>query len=188
MGRNSGHVLLPFVIVLLYLAAFRGRILPAIFSNPVITDIGGMCYSIYLFHFLIIYGVKHLTAPLHFGGNFWAYYAVQSCLILPVVMLFCGAFFLLIERPCMDREWPRKLWAASPSPHVAASPATSSLKSLAFPRMMKNGRRVSPTRCRVRHLKHKTDLKTWWPGTELKRRRQPFQTGVNQYLQRLNRS
>jgi hypothetical protein len=31
-------------------------------------------------------------------------------------------------------------------------------------------------------------LKTWWPGTELNRRRQPFQTGVNKYLQRLNRS
>jgi hypothetical protein len=28
----------------------------------------------------------------------------------------------------------------------------------------------------------------WWPGTELNRRRQPFQTGVNEYLQRLNMS
>jgi hypothetical protein len=24
--------------------------------------------------------------------------------------LVCGAFFLLIERPCRDREWPKKLW------------------------------------------------------------------------------
>jgi hypothetical protein len=31
-------------------------------------------------------------------------------------------------------------------------------------------------------------LKTWWPGTELNRRRQPFQTGVNEDLQQLNRS
>jgi peptidoglycan/LPS O-acetylase OafA/YrhL len=109
LGRNSGHIILPFVIVILYLAAFRGRICPAVFSNRIITDIGGMCYSIYLFHFMIIYGIKHLTAPWHVGQNFWLYYALQSCLILPGVMLFCGAFFLLIERPCMDREWPRKL-------------------------------------------------------------------------------
>jgi len=110
MGRNSGHIALPFVIIVLYLAAFRGRISSAIFSNPVITNIGGMCYSIYLFHFIIIYGVKHLTAPWHFGNNFWFYFALQSSLILPFVLLFCGGFFLLIERPCMDREWPRKLW------------------------------------------------------------------------------
>jgi peptidoglycan/LPS O-acetylase OafA/YrhL len=109
-SRNIGHVLLPFVIVILYLAAFRGRICSAVFSNRVITDIGGMCYSIYLFHFLVIYGVKHLSASLHFGENFWLYYALQSCLIVPAVLLFCGAFFLLIERPCMDREWPMKLW------------------------------------------------------------------------------
>ena len=44
-------MILPFVIVLLYLAAFRGRICSAIFSNPVITDLGGMCYSVYLFYF-----------------------------------------------------------------------------------------------------------------------------------------
>jgi peptidoglycan/LPS O-acetylase OafA/YrhL len=110
MSRNVGHVVLPFLIVVLYLSAFRGRIFSAIFSHPVITTIGGMCYSIYLLHFLVVYGVKHLTAPLHFGENFWFYYVLQSCLILPVVLLVCGIFFVLIERPCMDREWPRKLW------------------------------------------------------------------------------
>jgi len=41
MGLNSGHVVLPFVIVVLYLAAFRGKVCSAIFSNRVITDIGG---------------------------------------------------------------------------------------------------------------------------------------------------
>jgi peptidoglycan/LPS O-acetylase OafA/YrhL len=110
MGRNLGHVALPFVIVLLYLAAFRGRLFPALFSNQFVTNIGGMCYSIYLFHFIIIYGVKHITTPLHIGQPFWLYYGLQSAFIVPAVLLFCGAFFLLIERPCMDREWPAKLW------------------------------------------------------------------------------
>lgn len=110
LGRNTGHVVLPFVIVVLYLSAFRGRVCSAVFSNRVITDIGGMCYSIYLFHFLIIHAVKYFTAPLHIGQNFWVYYALQSAMIFPVVLLLCGTFFLLIERPCMDGEWPRKLW------------------------------------------------------------------------------
>jgi hypothetical protein len=102
-SRNVGHVLLPFLLVVLYLSAFRGRISSAIFSHPVITTIG------YLFHLLIIY-TKHLTAPIHFGENFWFYFILQSCFIVPVVLLFCGISFVLIERPCMDREWPRKLW------------------------------------------------------------------------------
>lgn len=109
-ARNATHVLLPFVIVLLYLAAFRGRICSAFFRQPVITNIGGMCYSIYLLHVPIIYAVKRVTAYWHLGRSFWSFFALQSLLILPVVMFFCGVFFMLIERPCMDREWPRKLW------------------------------------------------------------------------------
>jgi peptidoglycan/LPS O-acetylase OafA/YrhL len=110
LGRTVGHIVLPFVIVGLYLAAFRGRICSAVFGNRVLTNIGGMCYSIYLFHVLIIYFVKHMTFRLHIGQNFWFYYSLQACMIVPVVLLLCGAFFVLIERPCMDKEWPQKLW------------------------------------------------------------------------------
>ncbi len=110
LGRNVGHVVLPFVIVILYMAAFRGRVWSTVLSQKVITNIGGMCYSIYLFHSLVIYFVKHFTQPFHIGENFWFYFILQSCLILPVVLLLCGAFFLLIERPCMDRDWPQKAW------------------------------------------------------------------------------
>jgi len=110
LGRDIGHVLLPFVIVLLYLAAFRGPICSTLLSHRAITNIGGMCYSIYLFHFLVIYCVKHISYPLHIGKDFWLYYALQTCIITPFVLLFCGTFFVLIERPCMDREWPKKAW------------------------------------------------------------------------------
>ena len=112
LGRRPGHLILPFVMVVLYLAAFRGKICSAIFSNQVITNIGGMCYSIYLFHALVVYAVKHQTWPLHIGQNFWVYLTLQTLLITPWILLFCGTFFLLIERPCMDREWPQKLWRA----------------------------------------------------------------------------
>ena len=122
LSRNVGHVVLPFVIVVLYVAAFRGRICSAVFSNRAITDIGGMCYSIYLFHSYILYATKHFTAPLHIGNNFWMYFMLQGAMGLTVVLLLCGAFFLLIERPCMDREWPRKLWK-SVKPMFSAPPA-----------------------------------------------------------------
>jgi peptidoglycan/LPS O-acetylase OafA/YrhL len=110
LGRNLGHVLLPFAIVALYITAFRGRMCSAIFCNSVITSIGGMCYSIYLFHFLVIYAVKHVVQPIHFGQNFWFYFILQVCMIVPFILVLCGGFFLVIERPCMDRKWPVKLW------------------------------------------------------------------------------
>jgi peptidoglycan/LPS O-acetylase OafA/YrhL len=122
LGKYTGHVVLPFVIIVLYLGAFRGKICSAVFSNSIITNIGGMCYSIYLFHFIIIYGIKHLTASFHIGQNFWAYYMLQCMLIIPVVLLLCGAFFVLIERPCMDPTWPRKVWNKSKNLFSNAEP------------------------------------------------------------------
>lgn len=109
-GSTTGHVLFPFVIIALYLAAFRGRLCSAFFSSRVITDISGMCYSLYLFHFLIISAVGRITKPWHLGQTFWIYYLLQAILIFPIVLIACGAYYLLIKRPCMDKEWPRKLW------------------------------------------------------------------------------
>ncbi len=108
LGAASGHLLLPFIIVLLYITAFRGRISSALFSNHIITDIGGMCYSLYLFHLLVISSVAKVSKPWHLGESLSAYLFLQACVILPVVLAVCGMYFLLIERPCMDRDWPRK--------------------------------------------------------------------------------
>jgi peptidoglycan/LPS O-acetylase OafA/YrhL len=127
LSLGWSHILLPFIIVVLYLAAFRGRVCSILFSYPLVTDIGGMCYSLYLFHFLIISSVSRLSKPVHFGQSFWAYYLLQACVVLPVVLILCGVFFLLVERPCMDREWPRKLWnrllLSPPAPIPELSPS-----------------------------------------------------------------
>lgn len=109
MPERYGALALPPVIVLLYLAAFRGRLAPAIFSNRLLTVMGGMCYSIYLFHFLFISAMGKLTKAIHFGNNFWFYYLIQAAIIVPLVLIACAVYFVLIERPCMDREWPRKV-------------------------------------------------------------------------------
>jgi len=124
LSPGWSHVLLPFIIGMLYLAAFRGRLCSAVFSHPIITDIGGMCYSLYLFHFLIISAVCRVSKPVHIGHGFWPYYLLQAVLVLPVVLILCGVFFLLVERPCMDRDWPSKLrnrWFVSPPTPVASA-------------------------------------------------------------------
>lgn len=109
LGPTAGHVFLPFLFVLLFMGAFRGRLASFLLSINWITDIGGMCYSIYLLHLLVIAGCGRLTKPLHLGHSFLAYFLLQSSLILPVVFFVSALFFLAVERPCMDRNWPSKL-------------------------------------------------------------------------------
>jgi peptidoglycan/LPS O-acetylase OafA/YrhL len=96
------RVALPFVIIVLYWAAFHGLLANRLFRLPVLTAIGGMCYTIYLFHFLVIAFASrilgHNRAPLLLTGVSIGLMAIAS-----------SAYFLLIERPCMDRHWPQKL-------------------------------------------------------------------------------
>lgn len=112
---SVSHVLSPLLIVVLYIAAFRGTVCKRLFANPVLATIGGMCYTIYLYHWLTMSLVARYTQHFHVGGNFIAYFALQSLLILPVILAVSTVFFVLIERPCMDKRWPWKLAAASAS-------------------------------------------------------------------------
>jgi len=45
---------LALLTLALYIATFRGALVNRVFRYPVITLIGGMCYSIYLFHYVLI--------------------------------------------------------------------------------------------------------------------------------------
>jgi peptidoglycan/LPS O-acetylase OafA/YrhL len=93
MPDRGGWVLLPFLIFLVYVSAFRGVVFRWIFRNSLITAIGGMCYTIYLFHYQLI--------PLVVGRGALFYFLTLAAV--------CCAYFLLIERPCMQKDWPRRL-------------------------------------------------------------------------------
>jgi peptidoglycan/LPS O-acetylase OafA/YrhL len=111
MPGNIEHVLLPPLFILLFASAFRSRIVSKALSLPFVTNIGGMCYSIYLFHNFVISHVGKLTRTLHLGSSFLAYFCLQCAVMLPTAVLFCAAFFIAVERPCMDKRWPSRLLA-----------------------------------------------------------------------------
>ncbi len=104
------HWLFPAWVGLLYCAAFRGRVFNHFFSDRWITAIGGMCYSIYLLHYEVISAVGRLTGRLGETAPYWIYLSVQLLLIGAGIVAICGAYFVAIEKPCMRRDWPRKLW------------------------------------------------------------------------------
>ena len=102
---------LPFAIFVLYAAVFRGNWARRAFSVPALTVIGGMCYSIYLLHFQIIAALWRVTGKFKVGDAFLPNFALQFVLVMPFVFLFSALFYLLIEKPCMHRDWPTKLGA-----------------------------------------------------------------------------
>jgi peptidoglycan/LPS O-acetylase OafA/YrhL len=105
--------LMPVPMGALCVAAMRSHGLRRVIANPWVAVMGGMCYSIYLLHYgliFILYKATRLVA-LH-TGEFFINYAIQLLLITIPVMALCVVFFILIERPCMDPNWPSKLWHA----------------------------------------------------------------------------
>jgi peptidoglycan/LPS O-acetylase OafA/YrhL len=102
----------PLLIAFAFIGAFRGVLLHRLFTVEWIAVIGGMCYSIYLWHFFIIplvFKVSRHIMPTH---DLLGMMAIQAAIILPCVLAFCIAYFVLIERPCMDPAWAQKLRAA----------------------------------------------------------------------------
>jgi peptidoglycan/LPS O-acetylase OafA/YrhL len=106
---RQDFVLAP-LILLAYLATFNGPITRKILSTQWIALTGGMCYSFYLMHMLVISTVFKLTRRLIIPSNFLLSYLIQVVLLGTCIYLFSTAYYVLIERPCMDQRWPRKLW------------------------------------------------------------------------------
>jgi peptidoglycan/LPS O-acetylase OafA/YrhL len=109
-SQTLAHWLFPAWVFLLYCAAFRGRLVNHLFSNRWITAIGGMCYSIYLLHYEVISAVGRLTSRLGEAAPYWIYFPLQLVLIGGAIVAVCGLYFVIIEKPCMRRDWPQRLW------------------------------------------------------------------------------
>ncbi len=108
---------LPLLILVAYLATFNGPVTRQIFRTPWIALTGGMCYSFYLMHMLVIQLAFKVTRHFVIASNLPLSYLVQVILLGTCISLVSTAYFVLIERPCMDPKWPRKLatWLSSSS-------------------------------------------------------------------------
>ena len=104
------HWAFPALVFLLYCAAFRGHLINRIICNRWITAVGGMCYSIYLIHYEVISAVGRFSKSMgvHLPGP--VYLMLQFALVGLAIVVICGVYFVMLERPCMRRDWPRRLW------------------------------------------------------------------------------
>lgn len=104
-----GQVIFNISIFLLLIAAFKSQALNWFLTRQWVYLIGGMCYSIYLLHLpffgLVAQLVQKNSLGDTFSQNFWIY-------LFPAflgLLLISSGFYLLIEKPCMERDWHIKL-------------------------------------------------------------------------------
>jgi peptidoglycan/LPS O-acetylase OafA/YrhL len=101
----------PFVVLIAYIAMFRGRVASAIITFPVLAVIGGMCYTIYLYHSFMIATLGRFTFRMVVTRSYELNVLIQAVVLGAGVALWGGVLFLLFEKPFMYRDWPAAAWA-----------------------------------------------------------------------------
>ena len=103
-------IFLPWMILGVCLAGFYGKICSLLLGNRWITTIGGMCYTIYLYHWLMLAVLGRATG-LFRTHILWLDFILQFVVLAPIIIMVSAVLFILFERPFMDRNWPSKLRA-----------------------------------------------------------------------------
>ncbi|WP_169719492.1 acyltransferase family protein [Olivibacter sitiensis] len=93
-------------LFLLFCSVFKGIWVNRFVVNPWVTSIGGMCYTIYLIHLPLAELMVHFTKDIHVGPYFTVNLLFQLALFLPFVLVVGTLGYLVIEKPCMDKDWP----------------------------------------------------------------------------------
>ena len=102
-------LLVPAAVFFLYNAAFRGRLSNRAIVNPWVTTLGGMCYTIYLFHNPALAMILGRTGDFAPSGFYPVDLLAQLAIATPLVLLPSAVYFVLVEKPCMRRDWPQRL-------------------------------------------------------------------------------
>lgn len=99
------HLPLAALIVVAYAAAFRGRFWMAFFSHPILYIVGGMCYTIYLWHSLLVSFAGIGAVKLVHTQSHAMNVLLSAVIVVPVVLVVCSVLFVLFEKPFMRRDW-----------------------------------------------------------------------------------
>jgi peptidoglycan/LPS O-acetylase OafA/YrhL len=108
---KTGEFFIVIPTFVAYIAAFKGVISNRFFCQPLIFIIGGMCYTLYLYHYSMISAMGRLLLKIEFLNQLpaWLEIIVTSMVIVPAVLLSGTIMFILVEKPCMKKNWYLKM-------------------------------------------------------------------------------
>jgi len=95
---------LPVMLFMFCFAVFQSVVVHRVLTAPLVTLVGGMCYSIYLIHYFVIPLALRYTHAISFAGPFTVNLLMQLIVITPFLLVASAAFYAFVERPCMSKE------------------------------------------------------------------------------------
>ena len=104
---EAGMFFVPALAFVAYFAAFKGTWSNRFFRHPLIYTIGGMCYTIYLYHLHMLGAFDRIfrRVPQFQAMPLWLTIIVTAVIEVPVILLVCAGLFIAIEKPCMKKYW-----------------------------------------------------------------------------------
>lgn len=103
------RLLFSLALFVLVYSVFRSTWVNRFLTLPWITAMGGMCYTIYLIHLPIIELFIRFSKAIHVTDFFTINFLIQLILLIPILLTVSIVFYLLIEKPCMHKDWPQRL-------------------------------------------------------------------------------
>ena len=107
-AKENRYLFIMFLFFL-FISVFKGKLLNKFFRIKIIYVIGGMCYSIYLIHYAFFHFIVNFTKDILIFDEYILNFLVQAIIVFPIMFTVCSIFYILVEKPCMDKDWPKKL-------------------------------------------------------------------------------
>jgi peptidoglycan/LPS O-acetylase OafA/YrhL len=102
-------IVLNLSLLLFFISVFKSKLVNWFYTRPLIFTIGGMCYSIYLLHYAFFHLSANVTSKLAVFDNEILNLLIQMVINLPLILIVSSIFFLLFEKPFMNKHWLENL-------------------------------------------------------------------------------
>ncbi len=107
----SSRVLVILSLFVFFISVFKGNYLNRLVTNRWVMVIGGMCYTIYLIHLPFAEFLIRLTRSIHLTDIYTVNLLIQLIIFIPIILVISAFFYVWIERPFMNKDWPQNFVA-----------------------------------------------------------------------------
>lgn len=104
----SSRIIIVISLFTFFYSVFKSHYLNKFICNKWITAIGGMCYTIYLIHLPFAEFLIHFTKNIQFTSLYSVNLLIQLAIFIPLILFISSVFFILLEKPFMNKDWPKK--------------------------------------------------------------------------------